>query len=599
MSEEPTTLPRPNAREGSFASLLEVLAHARSQRRRLIVATLLLAISGLLAVLSAYALGQLVEKGLVAKNLSRAWAFGGLVLGVELLTVAVSYGGRRLMASSSNRALYEIRAKLFAHLNSLPMGYFDREPLGKTVTRVTHDVEGLEEFFGGTAARLLTASLTVSIVLLGMCATNLHLGLLVLVAMLPAVAVTTLFRRPLQQWNRELARRNSGINARLSESLNGIPVIRMFGAEAWSAREFDRTVESHLEAAVRVNVLNSWARPIVQLLCAVPGVALLWFGGIAVAEGTLTLGVFVTFIRYAARFSQPISTIAQEIHTIQAAFVSAERVSRFLREPPESVTLGADGALVPVSGLRGKIEFIDVHMHYDNDAPALDGVSFRIEAGQQIGLAGRTGSGKTSTVALLARLYDFQAGEILIDDVPIRKYQRDALRSHIGFVTQDVTLFKGTLEENLAFGSAADPERILACCARTGLARIMDGRELSLSSEVLDHGANLSAGEKQLVALTRVLIRNPSVLVLDEATANVDPQLEELIQTAILSVMEGRTCLTIAHRLSTLEACDRILVFREGRILESGSHAELLARPGYYADLVRESGGTERTTRAQ
>lgn len=579
---------RGDSSSGDVRSFLKILRFGRPYWAPLIVATLILLVSSGLSVVSAKALGALVDRGLIPRDAGVATRLGWTILVVELSAVIATYAGRRMMASASNGALLLIRERLYGHLNRLPMSYFDREPLGRVVTRMTYDVEGLEDFFGTTVSRLMSAFLSIVAVTAGMLTTDLRLGLIAVVSMIPAALVTWYTRLPVRHWNREMSIRNSQINAKLNEFLNGLPVIRYFGAERWSADRFDAVVDHHLEASIQTNVLNSWIRPAVLILVQVPLVALLIVGGREVVAGTLALGTLVAFIRYCERFSRPISSIAQEIQVIQAAFTSAERVSRFLDHPTEDVELGADGAHAPPA-IRGAVEFRNLTMAYTPGHNVLRDISFSIQPGETIGLAGRTGSGKTTTVALLSRLYEFQGGDILVDGISVRGYARGSLRQHIGFVSQDVTIFRGTLGENLLFGAVKSDDELARACEATGLAHLMARRGLTLDSTLLDHGANLSAGEKQLVALTRTLLRNPSLLVLDEATANVDEACEELLQRAVLTVMKGRSCLMIAHRLSTLEACDRILVFRDGQLVEQGPHADLVAKRGYYADLIRES----------
>jgi len=358
--------------------------------------------------------------------------------------------------------------------------------------------------------------------------------------------------------------------------------------EEWSQREFDGTVAHHLKAAVMTNVTNAWSRPIILIFCMAPLFVLLAWGAPQLVAGTLSVGIFVAFVRYCERVSRPIANIAQEIHTIQAAFTSAERVASFLKEGDESSVLGKDGVL-SAHGFRGEIEFRNVSMGYTPEHPVLSDVSFHVPAGARVGLAGTTGSGKTTTVALIARLYEYQLGEILADGQPLRNYRRDSLRDQLGFVSQDVVIFKGTVRENLLCGRALSDERVNQACQDTGLARVLERSGLKLDTELLDKGLNLSLGERQLLALTRILLRDPAVLVLDEATANIDPAFELLVTQAVEKVMKGRTCILIAHRLATLRNCERILVFRGGRLVEQGDHNSLVDGNGYYAGLVRGS----------
>ncbi len=568
------------------SSFFYLLRFTKGLRPRIALALLLLVLSGTFAVVSARLLGLLVEEGLQRGRRDYALVIGGFVLLAEALAVAVTYYGRRRLAEAASLSLLQIREALFARLDLLPMSYFDRQPVGRVVTRLTYDVEGLEDFFSGTLARLLSAVITFAVALLGMMLTDWKLGLLLTAAILPTPFLAVAVRGPVRRWNREFARRNSAINAKLNEFLNGLPVIRSFGVEAWSQREVDRVVYHHLDAALMANWTNAWSRPLILILCAMPLMVLLAVGAPRVLAGALTLGVFVAFVRYCERVSRPVANIAQEIHTIQAAFTSAERVATFLREDEESVTLGADGAVV-ARHPRGEIEFDGVTMGYDPKRPVLENVSFRIPAGAKIGLAGTTGSGKTTTVALLARLYEFQGGEIRLDGRPIRDFERSSLRDSMGFVSQDVTIYKGTLRENLAGGRALSDERLLEAARETGLTQVFRRSGLGLDTEILDKGANLSLGERQLVALTRILLRDPSILILDEATANIDPGFEALISRAVEKAMRGRTCLIIAHRLATLRDCDRILVFRGGRLIEDGSHEELARGASYYASLLQ------------
>jgi ABC-type multidrug transport system fused ATPase/permease subunit len=574
-----------HARSRDLGSFMYLLRFAQADAWHVALSLTLLVSAGVTGVFSAWSLGHLIE--LIKANTHKGTAqTAALIIALELSGVTVAYWGRRILAHSASNTIFRIRQELFRHLNLLPMSYFDRQPLGRVVTRLTYDVNNIEDFFIGTLARLLTAGISIVTVLTGMFVADLRLGLTLAVTIVPAVVVTYWVRGSVRYWNREFAHRNSTINARLSEFLNGIPVIRSFGAENWSQRIFDDTVDHHLHAAIKMNVLNAWSRPLILGLCYLPLLVLLWFGGQRVLAGTLSLGLFVTFVRFCERFSKPISALAQEIHTVQTAFANADRVANFLKQDTETKVLGEEGP-VQASNLKGEIEFQDVSMSYNGRELVLENLSFHVRPGERIGLAGRTGSGKTTTLGLLARLYEFQEGRILIDRNDIRQFNRSSLRGQIGYVSQDVVIFKGSIRENLSFGERIPDSVLRESCERTGLGRVLATRELTLDSELLDQGANLSHGERQLLALTRVLIKNPALLVMDEATANIDPGFERLVHQAVDSIMKERTCFIIAHRLATLRSCDRIFVFKAGRLCEHGRHDELLAQGGYYAELIR------------
>jgi ABC-type multidrug transport system fused ATPase/permease subunit len=427
-----------------------------------------------------------------------------------------------------------------------------------------------------------------------MLVTNFKLGFILVISVMPALMFVYFTRNHVRKVNRHLSRTNSALNAKLSEFLNGLEVIRIYGLEQWSKEQYDDYVDDYRKSHLSANQLYAWTRPLVAFLCSAPLVGLVWFGGNSVLSGVMTVGLFVTFVRYCERFFNPIMSLAREIHMVQQAFTSAERVASFLSHSEEEATLGKDGTLAPQT-MEGEIEFKDVWMAYDKSQATEDeagkhnwvlkGLKFSIKRGEKIGLVGTTGCGKTTTVSLLSRLYEFQKGEVLLDGHSIRHYQRSFLRGQIGFVSQDAILFQGSFRQNLSTDLSVPDDKILYACEVTGLARVMRLGSWTLDSEIYEGGVNLSVGERQLLSLTRVLIKNPSILILDEATANIDPWFEKIIHQAVDRVMEGRTCLMIAHRLSTLDHCDRIFVFESGQLVEEGSKSELEAKKGHFYKL--------------
>ncbi len=592
-----------NASIKKGASLKLLLNFARPYKWFFIFALGLLIISSSLGVWGAYALGQLAESLLGATQ--KIWFWGWLVLILELLSVLSQYLGRRVLGFKAAKALLDIRTALFQKLTELPLKYYDTQPLGRIVTRVTHDVETLDDFFTGSFARLLSSVITLIVVFISMLATNYKLGFLMSLAAIPAFLVSIGIRGRIRHWNIEMAKKNSSINALLSEYLSGFGVIRAFGLESWSQKQFDKKVDEHLYVSLRFNITNAWSRPIILFLCYLPLLVLIFWGGKSVFAGTLSLGLFVAFVRYSERFSRPILAIAQEIHMVQTALVNIERIASILNQPTELELFKESSPKhnhsESIQKLTGPIEFKNVFMSYQNSSDSnwvLKNVSFQVQPGEIIGLAGATGSGKTTTLALLSRLYDFQKGEILINGKDIRQFLPTQIRAKIGYVSQDVVIFKGTLRENLCAGHTPTDSEILNTCRMTGLLGIMSQRNLTLDSEILDLGANLSQGEKQLIALTRVLALNPEILVLDEATANIDPELELTIQNATHEVMKNRTCFMIAHRLSTLSKCHRIFVFNNGELVEQGTQSALFDQHGYFYQLMTQSqmGGPRATS---
>ncbi|MCF8058431.1 MAG: ABC transporter ATP-binding protein/permease [Bacteriovoracaceae bacterium] len=567
-----------------MASFKKLLHFARPYKSGIIFGLSLMVVSSLTSLISARMMGLLVENGLLKKSLSTSFNYSGLVIVFEVLSLGCMWQGRKLLTDYSSQTILSIREALFNHLQNLPIGFYDRQPQGRIVTRVTHDVEGIEEFFTSSMGRVLNSAFMALMAMMAMLVTDFRLGGILVISVFPAIFFVYVTRDYVRKVNRNLSRTNSALNSKLSEFLSGIEVIRIYGLENWSKEEYDSYVDEYRTSHLNANNLYAWTRPLVALLCSAPLIGLVWYGGNNILTGAMTVGLFVTFVRYCERFFNPIMTLAREIHMVQQAFTSAERVASFLAHAEEDTVLGEDGKLAP-KGMEGSIEFNDVWMAYDSKNYVLKGIDFKIRKGEKIGLVGTTGCGKTTTVSLLSRLYEYQKGDILLDGHSLRSYQRSFLRQQIGFVSQDAILFRGSFRQNLCTDESVPDDKVLYACEVTGLARVMRLGSWTLDSEIFDGGANLSVGERQLLALTRVLIKNPTILILDEATANIDPWFEKIIHQAVDRVMVGRTCLMIAHRLSTLDHCDRIFVFEKGQLVEEGSKSELEEKKGHFFNL--------------
>lgn len=543
---------------------------------------------------SARIIGRFVEEGLIAKNKELAIELGIFIIILEFAGIFLQWFGRMVLASGASRTVLKIRSRLFNHLQLLPMGFYDRQPQGRIVTRVTHDVEGMEDFFVSSLGRLLSAVFMASLSITAMCIADLKLGLILVVSVIPAVIFIFVTRNIVRKVNRRMTKSSSAANSKLAEFINGLEVIRSFGLESWSKNQYDQVINEYKTAHLAANEFYGWTRPLISFLCGVPLIGLIGIGGFNVLEGAMSVGLFVTFIRYCERFTGPIMMLAREFNVIQQAFTSAERVASFLHHDQEDKILGQDGQTVKISeSLKGKIDYQNVSMSYNMMDPqnhlVLKNLDFSIEPGEKIGLVGRTGCGKTTSVSLLSRLYEFHGGEILIDDIPIREYKRDFLRSHIGFISQNVVLIKGSLRENLCFDDRIDDKEIISACQQTGLDLVMKENGFTLDTHLVEGGENLSTGQRQLLALTRILLRNPSLLIMDEATANIDEYFEAIIHKAVEKIMLNRTCLIIAHRLSTLEQCDRIFVFDDGELVEQGPHDILMQKKGHFYRLQTSS----------
>ncbi len=511
-------------------------------------------------------------------------------LGLEILAIALIYFGKVALARTTNDIIYATRRSLVEKLGRLPVSYFDRQPMGRTITRLTADVDGIETLFSATLSRVLSALITIISVFVAMISLEPRFGLLIVISALPSLLLNYFARRVLLFWLRAHKIRNAKANATLAELLTGLQVIRLLNLEAWTKELYDNLINRHLQANISLMNWNTLVRPVTVVLCLIPTILVIFAGGRQVIDGLMPLGMFVVFVRYSERFLAPVRTISQEIHQIQDALSSSDRIQQLLSEPEESAELGGDGSYQ--GRIQGRVEYKNISMSYHGSRSVLKDISFRVDKGMRVGLVGESGSGKSSTINLLPRLYPYQSGTLLVDDIPIDQWNRRALRRQLGVVSQDVIIFKGTLRENL-LGAVHQPSSIsdsmvIEGAEKTGLGQLIRKLPLGLDTVVYQGGSNLSLGERQLIALTRMLIKDPAILLLDEATANIDEANEVLIQNAISAVMEDRTCFIIAHRLSTIIQCDLILVFRDGAIVERGNHEQLLRQDGYYAELIRQ-----------
>ncbi len=507
-----------------------------------------------------------------------------LILGAGFVTrwfqsYLMQYVGQRVMA--------DLRLQMFAHLQRLSIGFFSRTPVGRLVTRVTNDVDALNELITSGVVAIFGDVFALFGIMGIMLWMDWRLALATF-SVLPLVyAVTERFRSRSRGAYRAVRTRLARINAYLNEQIMGMTVTQLFNREPRSLRDFDALNTSHLDANLDATWNFSQFYPAIQFLGTVGVAVLLWYGGGRVMRSAATLGVLVAAIQYAERFFDPIRDLSDKFNILQAAMASSERIFRVLDEP---VTVSDPPDPVPLPRVRGRIEFRDVWFAYEDEAVwALRGVSFAIEPGERVAFVGHTGAGKTSIINLLARFYDPQRGQVLLDRVDVRRVRQRELRRHIGVVLQDVFLFSGTIAHNIRLG---DPEiadeQIRRAAEHVGASRFIDALPDRYETELRERGAGLSVGQKQLIAFARALASNPEILlVLDEATSSVDTETEALIQQAMETALRGRTAIIIAHRLSTVQHADRILVLHKGRIAEQGTHAQLLARGGIYAKLYR------------
>ncbi|MDO8700508.1 MAG: ABC transporter ATP-binding protein [Deltaproteobacteria bacterium] len=485
----------------------------------------------------------------------------------------------------AQRCLADLRVALFSHVQKLPMSYFDRNPVGRLVTRMTTDVDVLQEMFSAGVITLISDFVMVIWILGIMLYLNVGLALVSLALIPPMALAINFFRVKARQAYRQIRERIARINAYLGEAISGMAVIQLFTREQRTYREFDELNASHRDAYHLSNLYEAALYSMVEAAGSVSVGLLLWWGGGEVLHGVIGIGTLVAFNEYIHRFFVPLRDFSQKYAVMQSAMAAAERIFQLLDTP---VSIESPRNAVVPKPFRGEVVFDNVWFHYRPDDPVLKGVSFRIEPGEKVALVGATGSGKTTTIKLLNRFYDVQKGAIQVGGVDVRQWDLQALRRHIGVVLQDVFLFSGDIKANLELGDSAMPmERIERAArvtnAESFIRRLPDG----FQSPVRERGSNFSGGERQLLSLARVLVFESEILVMDEATSSVDTETEALIQDALEKIMRDRTCLVIAHRLSTIRNADRIIVLHHGEVREIGSHAELMARQGIYHRLYQ------------
>ena len=519
------------------------------------------------------------------------------VAGLYIVVLLVLYGLRMLedylMQLTGQRVIHDLRAAIFGHLLSLEARFFDRNPVGRLMTRVLSDVEAVSEAFTSGLFAVVADVITLVGVVAVMLWIDWRLTLVTFAIVPPLMLIAVNFRLNARDAYREVRRRLARLNGFLQESLQGMTVIQLFVRERHERERFGRLNSDYRRALYRSMRWEASLYASVEALGSIALALLIWYGGGRIVAESLTFGALVAFIQYTNRFFLPIRDLGAKYTVMQWAMASSERIFGLLDRAPEIVSPGAPAPPRPTGPGRPALEFVGVSFAYEGDAWVLRDCSFRVAPGERVAIVGATGEGKTTCARLLNRSYDVRQGRVLVDGIDVREWELASLRRHVGIIFQDSVLFAGTVEENLrlgADGTVSDAE--LARAIETARAGFVTQLPQGLGEPLGERGANVSHGQRQLLAIARALVYNPAVLVLDEAMSSVDPESEALIRQAMTGLLAGRTSITIAHRLSTVHAADRILVLHRGRIHEEGTHPELLRRGGLYARLYQlQTGG--------
>ncbi len=524
-------------------------------------------------------------KELRADDLAKVIKLGLLYLATVIAVMALTYTQASILATVGQKIIYNLRNDIFSHMMKLHIGFYNDNPIGRLVTRVTNDCETVNEMFTSVIVNILKSFFVLAGVMVMMLSYNIELALYIFIV-IPFITVATfVFRKATRKIYREMRAKISDLNGFVAEHVSGMKVVQAFTAEDDVKEEFETKTEKLRQTNMKQLMAFALYSPVSYVMNITALGILIFVGGHMAMNGIVTLGTLVVFQRYISNFFQPIQELAEQFNTIQSANACAERIFWLMDTEPQ---IENDPDAVSVDCFKGRIEFKNVWFAYKGEDWVLKDVSFTVEPGQRVAFVGATGAGKTTIQNLICRYYDIQKGSITIDGIDVKKIRLEDLRRNVGQMLQDVFLFSGDVNDNIRLNETSiSDEEIVEAAKTVNAAGFIEKLDGGYSHRVIERGAAFSAGQRQLISFARALAFKPSVLILDEATANIDTETELLIQDALGKLMEGRTTIMVAHRLSTIQNADNIIVMHKGRIVEEGSHQELLEKGGVYYKLYK------------
>ncbi len=569
-----------------------LLKYVKPYWRQVAISVFLVIVLAILNPLRPYITKFAIDDYILKSNYVGLAKLSLLLFGLLLVQGVIQYLLNYTTEWIGHKTIFDLRMEIFSHLQRLALKFFDRNPTGRLVTRVTNDVESLNEMYSSGIVLVFGDIFTIIGILYFMFKLSFELSLVTLSVLPLLFYATFLFRKKAREAYREVRTLIARINAFLQEHFSGISVVQVFNREEEEFRKFDQINSKYRDANIKSIFYYAVFFPVVELISAIGIALIIWYGGGEVVKGTVTIGVLISFIQYTEMFFRPVRDLSEKYNIFQTAMASAERIFKlldtkiFIKQPENPVKL---------EKVRGEIEFRNVWFKYKDDSDGLSdedwilkNVSFKINAGEKVAIVGATGSGKSTIINLIGKFYEVQRGQILIDGIDIKDIDERDLRKHIAIVLQDVMLFSGDILTNVTLGNEKIPfEKVVESARLIGADKFIEKLPKGYFEAVHERGANFSVGERQLISFVRALVYDPKILVLDEATSSVDVETEYIVQKAIDKLLENRTAIIIAHRLSTIQNSDRIIVLHKGEVREIGTHMELLEKKGIYYRLYQ------------
>jgi len=567
------------------STLLAIFKYLKLQRQALFWVIVCTVLTTAFSLVGPYLIGKIFDHHIVPRQMDGIFKLGIILFGVYVLGALFTWLQQYMAASLSQNTVRDMRQDLFNQYQRLPVPFFDKKTQGELMSRAVNDIANVSNTLNQTVVQLIASVLTLVGSLVMMLSLSVWMTLITILTVPVIVFTTKKIAKYTRRYFSEQQKQLGEVNGFVQENISGLKVIKVFGREAQSIEQFREINERLRAVGVKAQSLSGSMGPMMNTMRNLTYLVIAVFGGIFAYHDLITIGIIVSFLNYSNQFSQPINQLANQYNLFQSAVAGAERVFEVLDLEPE---LSRENRPRKRHSIQGDVVFDQVNFSYQPDVPILKRVSLHASPGQMIALVGPTGAGKTTIINLLTRFYDIQSGGILIDGVDIRKLDKQSLREQIGLVLQDAYVFSGTIIDNIRYGRLDATDHEVEDAARLANAdafirKLPDGYNTQLNSE----GSNLSQGQRQLLTIARAVLANPSILILDEATSNVDTRTELHIQEAMRTLMKGRTSFVIAHRLSTIREADTILVINDGQIIERGSHEQLLEKKGFYSDMYQ------------